>query len=129
MNIVSSPKDPILTRIWDAIKRLYRRASRIAFWPLRKINEIACLPKGLKTWIKFVITWAGHGSVVVGTTLLGSIWGPWGAWAGFLVGATFYNAKESFRTWPPTLADVDYFGDMEGPIIFGSFVLMKLLGF
>jgi len=114
--------------LWDSIKIIYQWVNRTAFWPVRQFEKISWIPKKVKTWVKFVATWLGHSSVVIALAYGGWNWkGVWTAWGGFVLGATFYNAKESFRSWPPTLGDIDHFGDTEGPIVLGSLALVLMI--
>ena len=114
--------------IWTFIQAAYKTVNRILFWPLRRLDKIPWIPTKVKTWIKFVVTWIGHSSVPIALAYGGWCWkGAFTAWLGFVLGATFYNAKESFRSWPPTMADLDHFGDIGGPIVLGSGFLFWLI--
>ena len=114
MNILYSRPDPIYVRI-------YRAANRIIYWPLRQIKNI---------WCRNAVTWVGHGLVTAGCVYLGAkLGGIWGAWAGFVVGGTFYAARETLGQLNPTKGQWDHFGDVEGPIVIGSLMLTVALTF
>jgi hypothetical protein len=123
MNIVSSPKDPILTRLKDWNSKAWA-------WTYPYLKWFWQGPR----WVKLPVTWIVHGLItwvfalalclpgVLGTSPNIAVAG---AILGYVAGVAFYIYKEKKIE---RLADLpDAIGDILGPVVLGGALTAQLI--
>lgn len=103
------------------LEKLWKGINAVVYWPMRQIHN---------KWLRHLSTWVAHGTITALLARGGHIVSggdPWVAWAGFALGGTFYAARETLRSWPLKEGEVDHFGDVLGPILIGSAMLVAII--
>ena len=109
---------------------IYQKLNRLVNSPMRWIDAQTWLPEKVRQWAKMIGSGlVGHPFVVA--LLMVPAWAlgasKWTVFGGYVVGLTFYNARESFRSTPIRDGDIDHFLDLEGPILLGGLLLLLLV--